>query len=141
MARRAPGSRPAIRAFPPQTLRDWGDGLGAESFIGSSGRIFPRAMKASPLLRAWLARLDGLGVRLVSGRRWIGWDESGALRFTVRDGGEEIANPRATLLALGGASWPRLGSDGSWVKLLAEKGSRSRRCDRPMRVSWSTGHP
>ncbi|CAN7570923.1 TIGR03862 family flavoprotein [Bosea sp. LjRoot90] len=118
-----PWLEPAIHAFPPQALRDWADGLGAESFIGSSGRIFPRAMKASPLLRAWLARLDGLGVQLRPGRLWTGWGENGALRFTVRDGGEEIVSPRATLLALGGASWPRLGSDGSWVELLAEKGA------------------
>lgn len=131
---------PAIRAFPPQALRDWADGLGAESFVGSSGRVFPRAMKASPLLRAWLARLDGLGVRLVSGRRWIGWDESGALRCAAREGGEEIVSPRATLLALGGASWPRLGSDGSWVELLAEKGvviSPLRPANAGFTVAWS----
>lgn len=113
---------PAIRAFPPQALRDWADGLGAESFVGSSGRVFPRAMKASPLLRAWLARLDGLGVALHAGRLWTGWDESGALRFVLRDGGEEIVKPSATLLALGGASWPRLGADGSCVELLEQKG-------------------
>jgi uncharacterized flavoprotein (TIGR03862 family) len=113
---------PAIQAFPPQALRDWADGLGAESFVGSSGRVFPKAMKASPLLRAWLTRLDGLGVALHAGWLWTGWDESGALQFTLRDGGEEIVTPRATLLALGGASWPRLGSDGSWVGLLAAKG-------------------
>lgn len=113
---------PAIRAFPPRALRDWADGLGAESFVGSSGRVFPRAMKASPLLRAWLARLDGLGVQLHAGRLWTGWDESGGLRFALRDGGEEIVTPRATLLALGGASWPRLGGDGSWVELLERKG-------------------
>ncbi|MFC5422593.1 NAD(P)/FAD-dependent oxidoreductase [Bosea eneae] len=113
---------PAIRAFPPQALRDWADGLGAESFTGSSGRVFPRAMKASPLLRSWLARLDGLGVQLHAGQLWTGWDESDGLRFALRDGGEEIVKPRATLLALGGASWPRLGADGSWVGLLAAKG-------------------
>lgn len=117
-----PWLEPAIRAFPPQALRDWADGLGAESFVGSSGRVFPKAMKASPLLRAWLARLDGLGVGLHAGRLWTGWDEGGALRFSVRGGGEEIARPRATLLALGGASWPRLGGDGSWVELLERKG-------------------
>lgn len=113
---------PAIRAFPPQALRDWADGLGANSFVGSSGRVFPKAMKASPLLRAWLTRLDGLGVALHAGRLWTGWDEAGALRFALRDGGEEIVTPRATLLALGGASWPRLGSDGSWIEWLAAKG-------------------
>lgn len=114
---------PAIRAFPPQALRDWADRLGAQSFTGSSGRIFPRAMKASPLLRAWLARLDGLGVQLHAGRLWTGWDDDGALRFALRDGGGiERVRPRATLLALGGASWPRLGSDGSWTALLEQKG-------------------
>jgi uncharacterized flavoprotein (TIGR03862 family) len=131
---------PVIRAFPPQALRDWADGLGAESFTGSSGRVFPRAMKASPLLRAWLARLDGLGVALHSGRHWSGWDESGALRFAVRDGGEEIVKPRATLLALGGASWPRLGADGSWVELLAGKGvviAPLRPANAGFSVDWS----
>lgn len=131
---------PAIRAFPPQALCDWADGLGAESFTGSSGRVFPRAMKASPLLRAWLARLDGLGVALHSGRLWSGWDESGALRFAVRDGAEEIVTPRATLLALGGASWPRLGADGSWVELLAGKGvviAPLRPANAGFSVDWS----
>jgi hypothetical protein len=112
---------PAIRAFPPQALRDWADGLGAASFVGSSGRVFPQAMKASPLLRAWLGRLDRLGVRLATGRLWTGWDEDGALRLTLREGGSERVRPRATLLALGGASWPRLGSDGGWQAILAAK--------------------
>ena len=131
---------PAIRAFPPQALRDWADGLGAESFVGSSGRVFPKAMKASPLLRAWLARLDGLGVQLHAGRLWTGWDESGALQFTVRGGGEAIVKPRATLLALGGASWPRLGADGSWVELLATKGvaiAPLRPANAGFSVAWS----
>lgn len=131
---------PAIRAFPPQALRDWADGLGAESFIGSSGRIFPRAMKASPLLRARLARLDGLGVQLHPWRLWTGWDGSGALRFAPRDDGEEIVRARATLLALGGASWPRLGSDGSRVKLLTEKGvaiAPLRPANAGFSVAWS----
>lgn len=131
---------PAIRAFPPQALRDWADGLGAESFIGSSGRVFPKAMKASPLLRAWLARLDELGVALHAGRLWTGWDESGALRFAVRSGGEEIVKPRATLLALGGASWPRLGADGSWVELLEQKGiaiAPLRPANAGFTVAWS----
>ncbi|WID94499.1 TIGR03862 family flavoprotein [Bosea vestrisii] len=131
---------PAIRAFPPQALRDWADGLGAESFTGSSGRIFPRAMKASPLLRAWLARLDGLGVALHAGRLWRGWDESGALRLALRDGSIETVNPRATLLALGGASWPRLGGDGSWVELLQQKGvaiAPLRPANAGFSVAWS----
>jgi hypothetical protein len=113
---------PAIRAFPPQALRDWADGLGAESFVGSSGRIFPKAMKSSPLLRAWLRRLDGLGVKFEAGRRWTGWSDDGALTFEAGDGAAVALTPDATLLALGGASWPRLGSDGGWVKALGEKG-------------------
>ncbi len=112
---------PAIRAFPPQALRDWADGLGAGSFVGSSGRVFPEAMKASPLLRAWLRRLEGQGVRLAGGRRWTGWDADGALLFESAAGIEPI-RPDATLLALGGASWPRLGSDGGWAPLLAARG-------------------
>lgn len=131
---------PAIRAFPPQALRDWADGLGAESFVGSSGRVFPKAMKASPLLRAWLARLGGLGVRLHSGRLWTGWDETGALRFENRDGTVETLRPSATLLALGGASWPRLGSDGGWQVLLAAKGvaiAPLRPANAGFSVDWS----
>ena len=109
---------PALHAFPPQAMRDWADGLGAESFIGSSGRVFPKAMKASPLLRAWLRRLEGLGVTLMAGHDWTGWDAAGALAFR----GRAAVAADATLLALGGASWPRLGSDGGWTRLLAEKG-------------------
>ncbi|MBN9449753.1 MAG: TIGR03862 family flavoprotein [Bosea sp.] len=131
---------PAIRAFPPEALRDWADGLGAESFVGSSGRVFPKAMKASPLLRAWLARLAGLGVRLQSGRLWTGWDESGTLHFENRDGTVETLRPAATLLALGGASWPRLGSDGGWQAALAEKGvaiAPLRPANAGFSVDWS----
>lgn len=113
---------PAITALPPQAMRDWADGLGAQSFVGSSGRVFPKAMKASPLLRAWLRRLDGLGVRLEAGRLWTGWTPEGALSFATAAGGTVTLTPDAVLLALGGASWPRLGSDGGWVTLLAEKG-------------------
>ncbi|SIQ86880.1 TIGR03862 family flavoprotein [Bosea sp. TND4EK4] len=113
---------PALGAFPPQALRDWADGLGADTFVGSSGRVFPRAMKASPLLRAWLGRLQGLGVTLASGRLWTGWDADGALAFRLPTGETETIRPDAVLLALGGASWPRLGSDGGWVPLLAAQG-------------------
>lgn len=113
-----PWLAPALAAFPPQALRDWADGLGADSFIGTSGRVFPRAMKASPLLRAWLRRLDGLGVTLRPGHDWTGWGDDGALSFR----GREPVRADATLLALGGASWPRLGSDGGWVPLLAARG-------------------
>jgi hypothetical protein len=111
----------AIAAFPPAALRRWSEGLGQETFIGSSGRVFPVAMKASPLLRAWLRRLAVLGVAVKLRHRWLGWEESGALRFATPDG-EASARPDASILALGGASWPQLGSDGSWTGPLAEAG-------------------
>jgi uncharacterized flavoprotein (TIGR03862 family) len=111
---------PAIRAFPPEALREWCHGLGQETFIGSSGRVFPTAFKAAPLLRAWLRRLDGLGVRLQARAQWEGWSEDGAIRFA--DGRAE--RPDAVLLALGGASWPRMGSDGGWAPVLAAQGAR-----------------
>ena len=95
---------PAIRAFPPEALVAWANELGIETFVGSSGRIFPKQMKASPLLRAWLRRLDSLGVRLVSRSKWQGFDGT------------------PTILALGGASWPHLGSDAAWLPLFAERG-------------------
>ncbi len=104
---------PAIRAFPPDALRAWADGLGAETFIGSSGRVFPRALKASPLLRAWLARLAALGVHLRSRHRWQGFGADSALLLNGA-----ALRPAAIVLALGGASWPRLGSDGAWPALL-----------------------
>lgn len=110
---------PAIRAFPPAALRTWCEGLGQSTFVGSSGRVFPTAMKASPLLRAWLRRLDTLGVRFAMRHCWQGWLGS-SLHF-IADGKDVLVQPEATLLALGGASWPRLGSDGSWVQYFAEK--------------------
>ncbi|MGL4635912.1 MAG: TIGR03862 family flavoprotein [Beijerinckiaceae bacterium] len=111
---------PLLQAFTPDELRAWAEGLGQETFVGSSGRVFPRALKASPLLRAWLRRLADQGVELRTGHHWQGWSDDGALRFKV---GEDMVSctPRATLLALGGASWPRLGSDGGWVKTLEER--------------------
>jgi uncharacterized flavoprotein (TIGR03862 family) len=112
---------PAIRAFPPDALRDWCEALGQPTFVGSSGRIFPRAMKASPLLRAWLRRLDGIGVQLVTRSRWLGW-ENGALRFET-PGGVVTERPDVAIFALGGASWPRLGSDGSWQEAFAAHGA------------------
>jgi uncharacterized flavoprotein (TIGR03862 family) len=112
---------PHIRAFPPQMLRAWCEALGQETFVGSSGRIFPRSMKTAPLLRAWLKRLDGLGVRFAPRHHWQGW-EGGALRFTDGNGQTVIVEPDATMLALGGASWPRLGSDGGWAALLEAHG-------------------
>jgi uncharacterized flavoprotein (TIGR03862 family) len=107
----------AISAFPPQALREWSEALGQPTFVGSSGRIFPQAFKASPLLRAWLRRLDAIGVRFALRHRWTGWDDSGHLAFDTPEG-QRTVEADATVLALGGASWPRLGSDGSWVEML-----------------------
>jgi uncharacterized flavoprotein (TIGR03862 family) len=113
--------RTAIEAFPPSALRAWADELGQETFTGSSGRVFPKAMKASPLLRAWLRRLDGLSVRFEFRHLWRGFDEAGRLRFAHGDETVTVAAD-ATVLALGGASWPRLGSDGGWAGILRERG-------------------
>ena len=112
---------PAIEAWPPGALRAWCNGLGQDTFVGSSGRVFPSAFKATPLLRAWLRRLQGMGVAVRTGHRWTGWDASGAMRFVAGDT-EVLARPQAAVLALGGASWPRLGSDGAWVPVLEGEG-------------------
>ncbi len=111
----------SIRAFPPDALRAWCEGLGQETFVGTSGRVFPKSFKTSPLLRAWLARLDELGVRFAPRSLWTGWDETGALTFDTPKGVVR-ENADATLLALGGGSWPRLGSDGGWTEILAAEG-------------------
>jgi uncharacterized flavoprotein (TIGR03862 family) len=111
----------AIDAFSPEALRKWADDLGQPTFVGSSGRVFPKTLKASPLLRAWLTRLDPLGVALALRHRWSGWDSDGRLEFQTPDGARAVAAD-ATIMALGGASWPRLGSDGAWVERLVGKG-------------------
>ncbi len=111
----------AIEAFPPTALRDWSEALGQPTFIGSSGRVFPTAFKASPLLRAWLRRLDAMGVQLALRHRWTGWEEDGHLLFQAPDA-RHLVDARTTVLALGGASWPRLGSNGAWAETLAAKG-------------------
>jgi uncharacterized flavoprotein (TIGR03862 family) len=116
-----PYLKAAIEAFPPDRLRAWCEELGQPTFVGSSGRIFPKPLKASPLLRAWLRRLDASGVKFSLRHRWTGWDNEGRLRFQTPDGQSAIA-ASATVLALGGASWPRLGSDGGWVETLHAKG-------------------
>ncbi len=113
--------RRAIEAWPPERLRAWAAGLGEETFAGTSGRVFPKSFKATPLLRAWLRRLEGMGVEFAFRHRWTGWTEDGALRFET-PAGEARMRPAATLLALGGASWPRLGSDGSWLEILRGAG-------------------
>jgi uncharacterized flavoprotein (TIGR03862 family) len=111
----------AITAFPPDALREWSEALGQPTFVGSSGRVFPEAFKASPLLRAWLRRLDSMGVQLKLRHRWIGWDHEGQLSFQTPEG-KRAVDAHATVLALGGASWPRLGSDGAWAQILAARG-------------------
>jgi uncharacterized flavoprotein (TIGR03862 family) len=118
---RAPDLEGALRAFPPQALRDWSEVLGEPTFVGSSGRVFPKSFKASPLLRAWLRRLGRQGVEVRLRHEWRGWSADGALRFAT-PAGEATAQPDATILALGGASWPRLGADGGWTSLLSAQG-------------------
>ncbi|MEJ2747591.1 MAG: TIGR03862 family flavoprotein, partial [Anaerolineae bacterium] len=112
---------PLLAQFGPDELRCWVHDLGFETFVGSSGRVFPTGMKAAPLLRAWLDRLRLAGVTFHLRHRWQGWDEAGALRFTTPDG-EQLGQAGAVILALGGGSWAKLGSDGAWVSLLAERG-------------------
>ena len=109
--------RGAIEAFPPAALRAWSDSLGQPTFVGSSGRVFPTALKTSPLLRTWLLRLNNLGIAFKLRHRWDGWDDEGSLRF-ISAGEEVLVEPDVTVLALGGASWPRLGSDGGWAAIL-----------------------
>jgi predicted Rossmann fold flavoprotein len=116
-----PRLRPAIEAFPPTALRAWCEALGQETFVGSSGRVFPKSMKTSPLLRAWLRRIDPAGVAFKLRHRWTGWDATGALAFATPDGAV-VVKAHASVLALGGASWPRLGSDGGWVGAMAGAG-------------------
>lgn len=130
--------RPALDGFTPQDVRDWAAGLGSETFVGSSGKVFPREMKASPLLRAWLARLEAQGVSVLTRHRWAGIEGEGFV-FETPEGrrGERFD---AVVLALGGASWPRLGSDAAWVPWLEGKGVAVR-AFRPANcgfvVNWS----
>lgn len=112
-----------LEGFGAEELREWIHGLGIDTFVGSSGRVFPTDMKAAPLLRAWLKRLREKGVLIHTRRRWLGWDDQGALRIATPDGETRLAAD-ACLLALGGGSWARLGSDGAWVPLLEARGIR-----------------
>lgn len=126
--------------LPPDALRSWVHELGIKTFVGSSGRVFPTEMKAAPLLRAWLHRLRSAGVRLHARHRWLGWDTDGALRLANPDG-ELTIKPQATVLALGGASWPQLGSDGAWLPWLNARGVdiaplQSANCG--FEVAWSS---
>jgi uncharacterized flavoprotein (TIGR03862 family) len=132
---------PRVRAFDPQALREWAHGLGVATFVGTSGRVFPADMKAAPLLRAWLHRLREGGVRFHMRHRFTGWSADGALRFATRDG-EVQARADGTVLALGGASWSRLGSDGAWEPLLNEQGVAiapllPSNCGFDVRSGWS----
>lgn len=148
---------PLLRAFPPAALREWIHGLGIATFVGTSNRVFPTDMKAAPLLRAWLHRLREHGVNFHARHRWCGWDEQGALRFEiVQSSGTPHPNPLpptgeganvkvvksdAVVLALGGGSWPQLGSDGAWVSLLAQRGvaiAPLRPANCGFDVQWST---
>jgi uncharacterized flavoprotein (TIGR03862 family) len=135
-----PHLKPAIEAFPPDRLRAWSEALGQKTFAGSSGRVFPESFKTSPLLRAWLRRLDSQGVQFAFRHRWVGWNDCGALKFGSLEG-ERVVDARATVLALGGASWPRLGSDGAWTELLAAKGiaiAPLRPANCGFTVAWSS---
>jgi len=147
--RAAERMRAPIESFDPQAARAWSETLGQQTFVGSSGRVFPKSMKASPLLRAWLQRLAERGIELKVRHRWLGWRD-GQLVFSA-PGGEVMAEADAVVLALGGASWPSLGTDGSWASLLREAGidvATLRPSNCGFRVSWSDhfkqrfeGHP
>lgn len=135
----APPLRPILREFDSKAIRAWAEGLGQDVFTGSTGRVFPTDMKASPLLRSWLLRLADLGVRSRVRWHWRGWEDDG-LRFDTPEGVQTL-HPRATILALGGASWSRLGSDGAWTSLLTERGVDIRPfkpANVGLSVKWST---
>jgi uncharacterized flavoprotein (TIGR03862 family) len=141
---------PMLKKFGPDDLRDWAEGLGIETFVGTSRRVFPVGMKASPLLRAWLKRLEASGVSFHLRHKWKGWLPDGSLNFDTPNDPLTI-HPNATILALGGGSWARLGSDGAWIPWLREAGAQV----EPLRpsncgfdVGWSEhfrerfeGHP
>ena len=123
-----------MAALSPADVIAWCEGLGQPVFVGSSGRVFPKAFKASPLLRAWLRRLEGLGVALHRLHDWTGWADDGALRFA----NGTLVRPDVTILALGGASWPRLGADGGWTRLLPDVAiSPLRPANCGFEVAWS----
>jgi uncharacterized flavoprotein (TIGR03862 family) len=125
-----------IKSFPPSALRAWCEGLGEETFVGSSGRVFPKSFKASPLLRAWLRRLEGDDVIFQTRHKWRGWDQSGLVFDTPQ--GRVVERADALILALGGGSWPRLGSDGAWQKTFIEQGIDTQPF-RPSNCGFVTG--
>jgi len=116
----APHMAAALAAFSPQDMQNWAAELGEPCFIGSSGRVFPKSFKASPLLRAWLRQLEGLGVQFAPRHRWTGWAQGGLIFET--EAGTATIKADAALLALGGTSWARLGSNGVWAEILSERG-------------------
>jgi uncharacterized flavoprotein (TIGR03862 family) len=133
---------PMLREFGPQALREWAHGLGAETFVGTSGRVFPTDMKAAPLLRSWLHRLRAAGVQFHMRHRFFGWSSDGVLHFAAPQGEYEV-RAQAVVLALGGASWSRLGSDGAWVPLLEARGVAvapllPSNCGFDVRGGWSS---
>jgi uncharacterized flavoprotein (TIGR03862 family) len=127
--------RPMLEAFAPADLTAWAEGLGQATFVGTSGRVFPKALKASPLLRAWIARLEGQGVALNLRSTWTGWNAAGDLTFETPDGPRAV-RPRATILAVGGASWAKLGSDGAWAPWVEARGAAVAPF-RPVNVGFS----
>ena len=112
---------PMLKSFGPDELREWASGLGVETFVGTSGRVFPKEMKSSPLLRAWLKRLDEAGVNFHLRHKWLGWNTDKSLKFDTPKG-EKTVHADAVILALGGGSWAKLGSDGAWVNWLSQAG-------------------
>lgn len=118
---RRPQIEPLLNSFGPEDVRQWVHDLGFETFVGTSDRVFPTTMKASPLLRVWLQRLQTAAVTFHLRHRWTGWDEAGNLRFETPQG-QRLVRAAAVILALGGGSWPRLGSDGAWQSLLSGRG-------------------
>ena len=135
----APKLEPAISAFPPDRLRAWSEALGQKTFVGSSGRVFPESFKASPLLRAWLRRLDSQGVQFAFRHRWIGWDDRGALRFQTPEGERDDRSPRDRAGAWRrklAAAWARMAHGPSCCR---RRESRSRRCGRRIAASPSPG--
>jgi uncharacterized flavoprotein (TIGR03862 family) len=133
---------PAIERFGPTDLRAWAAGLGEPTFVGSSGRVFPASFRATPLLRAWLARLVALDATIVTRSRWLGWTDGGTMMFVSADGERIERSAEVVVLALGGASWPRVGSDGSWVEPVRRAGidvRDLRASNAGLRIAWTAG--
>lgn len=131
--------RPFLTRFGPDELQKWVQELGIQIFTGSSGKVFPLEMKAASLLAAWRKRLSASGVQFHLNQQWLGWNDDGSLRFSTPDG-DLVCRPPAMILALGGASWKKLGSDGSWIQILNERGVQSapfKPSNCGFEVSWS----